>query len=222
MECNQLAGVIHRLWGEEVVECTPLVGEVDRNFRVLTTSGSRSVVKVMREGCRAEEVALQAGALDRIATTAPEVPVPRVIATASGESFGEAAGRLVWRISWLSGERLESVRPRTPELLWDIGGSLGRIQQALEGFDPPAVHRQHDWDLARAGIVLERAAVIRDPRRRSRVVEAAAAFHERVEPVLGALPAGVIHGDGNDFNLLVAVPDRVGRDPDFRKWGVRP
>jgi 4-aminobutyrate aminotransferase-like enzyme/Ser/Thr protein kinase RdoA (MazF antagonist) len=207
MEFPQVRRLVRQLWGEDVAACKPLVGELDQNIRVESPSGRPSVLKVMHPGYSEAHLDLQARALERIAEVAPDLPVPRVLRTERGELFGQAAGHLVWRISWLPGARLEGVRPRHPALLQEVGHTLGAIQRALEGLEHPAAHRHHDWDLARAGPILERHAVIPTPARRGWVAAAAEAYRADVEPELSSLPSGLVHGDANDYNVLVDLPE---------------
>ncbi|UCC24658.1 MAG: aminotransferase class III-fold pyridoxal phosphate-dependent enzyme [Gemmatimonadales bacterium] len=222
MEFLEVQQIVRRLWGDEVTEGRPLVGEVDLNFRIVAKSGDASVLKVMHPGYAEAHLDLQVASLGHIAEVSPELPVPRVVPTLGGAAFGTYEGRLVWRISWLPGTRLEEIRPRDAGLLNSLGEGLARIQAALRDFDHPAAHRSHDWDLARAGPVLARHGVIPAGLRREWVAAAAGAYRQEVLPALQHLPAGLIHGDGNDFNVLVdredsnaLVPGRISGIVDF-------
>ncbi|HSG46530.1 MAG TPA: aminotransferase class III-fold pyridoxal phosphate-dependent enzyme [Longimicrobiales bacterium] len=211
MRPEDASRIVHALWGQAGVTCSPLVGEQDHNFRVVTRSGDASVLKVMHPGATADDVALQVEAMDAVAAASPELPVPRVIPTTAPAPWGEwedaeGRSRLVWRITWMEGRTLAETRPRTPALLRDLGGILARTDQALAAVAHPAAERVHPWDLARAGAVLGRSASISEPGRRALVERAARDFRERVATVMEQLPAAVIHGDANDHNVLVRVP----------------
>lgn len=214
MRPDEARHLIRDLWGDPDAVCTPLVGEMDLNFRVDTPGVGRSVLKVMHHGAREEDVALQVEALAAAAED-PSLPVPQVIPTAAGAPFAvatdtEGRSRIAWRITWLEGRAMADVRPRMPALVRALGGLLARLDRALEGVTDPAAGRTHPWDLAWAPETLARAGAIPDPERRGLVERAARDFRDRVVPVLEELPAAVIHGDANDHNLLV----RESGDPD--------
>jgi len=79
------------LWGIEA-DLTRLDGEYDLNF-LAETEGQAYVLKVMRPGCEAEFVALQCGAFGHISASAPNVPVPNIVNTPSGENYIEVRRR---------------------------------------------------------------------------------------------------------------------------------
>ena len=82
-------------------------------------------------------------------------------------------------------------------LLHDLGRKLGQLAQALADFDHPAVHRDFHWDLANGNrVVNEFAGLIDNASLRELVLKC------RFEPP-ASLRRSVIHGDANDYNLLV-------------------
>jgi hypothetical protein len=84
-----------------------------------------------------------------------------------------------------------------------VGRLLGRAGEALSGFEHPALDRELRWDLARAGWIRERLDSLEDPARRGLVERTLARFDAEAAPVLAALPKVAIHGDANDWNVLV-------------------
>ncbi|HEV7667576.1 MAG TPA: aminotransferase class III-fold pyridoxal phosphate-dependent enzyme [Thermoanaerobaculia bacterium] len=191
-----LAGALHRL-----------PGEYDDNFRLILKDGSERVLKVMHPEREALFVDLQVAALVHVARTAPDLETPRVVPTAAGTSWTqmETAGgpRLVWILGWVSGRPLAEVEARTPELLGSVGRLLGRVGLALSGFEHLALDRELRWDLARAGWIRDRLDAIADSERRGLVERTIARFDEKAVPALAALPKVAIHGDANDWNVLV-------------------
>lgn len=186
----------------------PLVGEYDLNLRV--TSGERRyLLKVMRRNCDAGLVDMQCRALETLAAQRPDLPVQRLIRTRDGAATtvltdDASAARLVWLVSYLPGRVLAEVRPHTPALLEQIGTALGRLDAALGGFDHPACERELKWDLRRAGWISDACGAIEDGPRRGLVAGIAGRYVDTISPRLDGLRRGVIHGDANDYNLLVA------------------
>ncbi len=215
--------ILHRLWGDRG-EVTALPGELDSNFRIDATDGGQSILKVMHEGADPAAVDLQVSVLAHLARSEIRDRVPAVLPGASGAQSGvttvlDDAGtqldRIVWRLSWLEGTLFAESAPCTPELCRTLGRFLGELDRALEGFEHAAAARPHRWDPAQGmwladavtGSPANPIAAITDPDRRARIERIGGRFAEVVAPRLEGLPRQVIHGDANDWNLLVDRPD---------------
>lgn len=100
-------------------------------------------------------------------------------------------------VHYLPGVPLAEIKPHSPELLYDVGRKLGQLARALADFDHKAVHRDFHWDLANGNrVVNEFAGLIDNAGLREMVLKS------RFEPPT-SLRRSVIHGDANDYNLLV-------------------
>ncbi len=193
-----------------------LPGEHDDNFEVRTPDGPSRVLKIMAPERPVELVDLQCQALAHLEQHAPELALPRVLTTSTGDRVSEtvdAAGatRLVWLLTYLPGRTLAEARPRGPALLHDLGGLLGALDAALAGFSHPAASRNFRWDLARAGWIGEHLEAISAPEARRLATRCLELYQNEVEPSWGQLPRQVIHGDANDYNILVGPRDHQGR-----------
>ena len=167
-------------------------GEFDDNFRLDDSAGPRYVLKIMRPGCDRAFLDMQVQALQRLA----DLPVPRV----AGSIQKTENGRWVWLLGWLPGRLLAAVSPRTEEMNRAVGGLLGRVDRALEGFDHPAAHRELKWDLERASWIREYLGYLGEGRELvERVLDR---YESQVAPALARLPHSVIHGDANDHNVI--------------------
>ncbi len=190
-----LTGTLHRL-----------PGEYDDNFRLILPDGSERVLKVMHPEREASFVDLQAAALAHIERTNPALDLPRVVPTSTGANWTqvEAAGgaRLAWMLGWVAGRPLAEVG-RTPELLMSVGRLLGRAGVALADFEHVGLDRELRWDLMRARWIRERLEEFEDLARRALVERTIARFDAEAAPVLSLLPKVAIHGDANDWNVLV-------------------
>lgn len=205
------ASLARRLYGLAAA-ARELPSERDQNFELATERGA-FVLKVSGEAERAENLDLQNRALDRLAETAPDLPLPRVVRTADGRSVGEHEGRFVRLLTHLPGTTLARASPRTREVLGRVGALLGRLDRALDGFSHPAARgRDLVWNPDHALEVIGRhAASVADPSRR-RILDHFVAEHRAiVAPLLPRLPRGVIHNDGNDHNVLLGDPAPTGR-----------
>ena len=193
-----------------------LDSERDQNARITGAAGT-FVLKVANAAEDHAVLDLQLAMLQHLARTAPQLPVPRVIAADDGSASVEVAGphgrHHVRMVSHLPGHTLAGVE-RTPELERDLGRRIGELVEGLRGFGHPAAHRSGFlWNLDDAALVLpwldDVAADDRD------VVALAFARHaQRVTPVFDRLPAQVLHHDANDHNVLV-LDGRVSGIIDF-------
>ncbi|HJQ21232.1 MAG TPA: aminotransferase class III-fold pyridoxal phosphate-dependent enzyme [Gemmatimonadaceae bacterium] len=182
-----------------------LDGEYDDNFRVTAADGDRSwVLKISAAGEDEAVIALQHEAIRRAGYGEPRLASTDV----------DGVRRHVRLLEWISGSLLAHVRPRSSALLDSLGSSLAKLDRALLDFDAPAAHRHMQWDLLQAGALLDDAHHIADQRRRAVVTRLLQRVDDEVLPVASRLRRSVIHGDANDFNVVVR-DDRVVGLIDF-------
>jgi 4-aminobutyrate aminotransferase-like enzyme/Ser/Thr protein kinase RdoA (MazF antagonist) len=188
-----------------------LPGEYDDNFHLVAPDGSERVLKVMHPARERSLIDLQCAALEHIAARAPDVSLPRVCRGLDGATIArmEEAGvhRLVWMLTYVAGRPLAEARPHTAELLGSVGRLLGEMDEALLSFSHPAADRPDlKWDLGRAGWIRELMHLVPDPRRRALVALGLDRYEAEVVPALPHLRRSVIHGDANDYNVIVGDP----------------
>ena len=163
----------------------------------------------MRPKCPPDLVDLQCRALAHVAERAPSLTLPKVHATAAGEAIAtvqaaDGTSRLVWMLTHVPGRLLAETNPHTPELLFSLGRFIGQVDAALADFAHPAARRELKWNLARAGWIGEYVNYIRDPARRALVEQMMQQYQTEVAPALPSFRTSVIHGDANDYNVLVS------------------
>ncbi len=203
---SQWAAELERHWG--IAAPLSLVhGEYDLNFAVDSSPGR--VLKVMRAGCDPALVDVQVACLAHLADTAPDLPVPQVIADRAGRAVVElrdrtGTPRLAWLTSRLPGTVYATTRPQTLGLIEAVGRALGRLDAALAGFRHPALERPLKWDLRRAGAARAHLTLVTDAARRARLAEVLDGF-DACRPALDALPPQALHNDLNDYNILCAT-----------------
>ena len=181
---------------------TPLPSERDQNFLVETAAGQRYVLKIANAREHLAALDAQNAAMRHLAPTGI---TPRVIPTLSGESMATADGGYAVRLlTWLPGEPLGSVPVRSEQLLEDLGFRLGQISAALR--------RSIIRRCTAASIGISRRRVppsrIRAAHRRPwisrpRVRGSQGTCSARDGETWRRLPQSVIHGDANDYNVLV-------------------
>ncbi len=186
---------------------TELTSERDQNFCIESASGTRIVLKIAN--AREDRAMLEAQhrVLMHVAERVPFTP--RVLLTTAGGTIVCVSGsdereHFAWAVSWLDGRPLGATPRHSPELLEDFGRSIGALADALATFDTPAIHRDFYWDLANGRAIVARyRSLVTDSALGHALDALVAAFDRHTEPLLSSLPRAAIHGDPNDFNVLV-------------------
>ena len=167
-----------------------LPSERDQNYLLTDDSGQQFVFKIANASESRAFLEAQNAVLEYLSQRVPFCQ--RVI----GDIF-EFEGHLARVVTYLPGVALAEIEPHTPGLLRDLGQKLGQLSRALADFDHPAVHRDFHWDLANGNRVVNAyAPLIEDAELRELVLKC------RFEPEI-ELRRSVIHGDANDYNVLV-------------------
>lgn len=148
---------------------------------------------------------------------APTGLVPRLVSTGTGQNIGGYEGHAVRLITLLPGSAMGDVPTHSGALLRSLGRAVGRVGRELAQFDHPALHREFYWDLARAPQSIEaHRSKVTDPPLQHAVASAVVIYESTVAPRLPMLRRSVVHGDANDFNVLVdPVSERVTGLVDF-------
>jgi 4-aminobutyrate aminotransferase-like enzyme/Ser/Thr protein kinase RdoA (MazF antagonist) len=202
LSAEDASSLAERLFGLEG-RAQRLDGEYDENFRI--DAGDRSyVLKVASPNERQELVDLQVAALRHLKQGNPRV--------ASTEIDG--VKRWVRLMDFVPGTLLADVSQQSARLLRSLGAKVATVDLALRDFDHPAAHRELQWDLLRTGDLRDDARRIPDERYRTIATTLLDRIALEVLPVAGRLRRSVIHGDPNDYNVIVA-DDRVVALIDF-------
>src|SRR6185503_11067015 len=169
--------------------------------------GRRLVLKIANALEDRAMLDAQQRALDHLASRG--APTPSVIPTVNGVELTTITTahreHAIWAVSVLPGRPMSSMANRPQEFHFDLGRVVGSLGDALETFDHPAAHREFYWDVARArAIVEEHQHLVADEALRRTLAKLTGEFDTRTRPLLDHLPLGVVHGDLNDNNILIA------------------
>ncbi len=198
-----------------------LPSERDQNFRLQDEQGGRFVLKIANATETREVLELQNQAMTHVIEKDAELfdefdPCPRVCATPDGGEILTVDGRngishFVRLLTWLPGKPFAKVNPHGDDLLYSLGSFMGRIDRTLLDFDHPATRREFHWDLARcADVVASRIAELDHGSRRELVQGLLNRYRKDTAPKRDDLRTGVIHSDGNDYNVLASPYGRWG------------
>jgi Ser/Thr protein kinase RdoA (MazF antagonist) len=177
-----------------------LPSERDQNFLVTDGAGEKFVLKIANALESRAFLEAQNAALQHVAKRVSFCQSP--MASVSGDDIVSIERYFIRLVGYLPGVPLAQIQPQSAGLLRDLGRKLGQLSQVLSDFDHPAVHRDFHWDLANGNrIIDETASLVEDEKLREQVL--------RCRIRIGAnLRRSVIHGDANDYNVLVD-PERM-------------
>ena len=182
----------------------------DQNFHLRAEEGGEYILKIANAAEDPAALAFQQAALAHLAARRLPFRTPRVIPTRAGARLASAVGasgrrHLVWMVDYLPGRPFAEAASHPPALLRDLGRTFGLLDAALASFTHPAMHRTLAWDLRHYAGLYDRIGDLAVLARRSLVADYLRRFEAGVAPLLPALRRSVIHNDGNDYNVLVAV-----------------
>jgi Ser/Thr protein kinase RdoA (MazF antagonist) len=197
-----------------------LPGEEDFNFHFTTTEGQNFLLKISHVGASLAIIDLQNTILHRLASMKLPFQTPVLQATINGEwihqlSLPDGQSTIVRLLSFVPGTLLAQARPHTSDLLASLGSQVGHLSQALYQANHPAAQRVIKWDLQQAGWISEHVLQLDTPQDQQTILYFLHQFEHDIAPILPKLRQSIIHGDINDYNILVSNQGQVSGFIDF-------
>lgn len=129
---------------------------------------------------------------------------PNAIQTFKNESTVVVEEQIFRLLSFVEGEFLGDVL-HTPTLLKSFGIFLAEMdKQIYDEYHPSISGKETQWDLKHFISNYQYLESISDPKDRSLVDYFFLQFNEHVHPIQNELRKGIIHNDGNDWNVLTS------------------
>ena len=180
-----------------------LPSERDQNFLMRHDAGRQFVLKIANSEEALEILDLQNKVLTFLASQETGLGWPAVAPTSSGNlvvpvGCDDGPAYFMRMLTWVEGVCFARV-PHTPQLLASLGEALAQTDLALGGFEHPAAHRPMHWDLRQAAMARAHLELL--PESRRHLVEPIFAAWDAID--WSKLPFSIIHGDANDYNILV-------------------
>jgi Ser/Thr protein kinase RdoA (MazF antagonist) len=180
---------------------SPLPSERDQNFLLHRVDRTRAVLKVANAAETLQVLDAENRVMKRLAATGL---APSLVPTITGEEIGRHGEHFVRLVTCLDGAPLGNTARQSHALLRDLGRAVAVMDRALAGFDHPALHRAFHWDLATAPTVIaDRLPLVRDAALRDLIERVVVVHRDTVAPRLPSFRQRAIHGDVNDYNVLV-------------------
>lgn len=183
-----------------------LTSERDRNFYLEADDGRKFVLKITNASEDPAVEAMQTAAMLHVATTAPNLPIPRPCKTATGDlatAVHDGDQYCTVRLfTYLPGEPLHKIDPPM-KLVAELGRSLALLGEALQDFRHPAGSRRLLWDLQQAARLRPLAARIEEERLRAVVTAILDRYENGVVPLQFRSRSQIVHNDLNPYNVLI-------------------
>jgi 4-aminobutyrate aminotransferase-like enzyme/Ser/Thr protein kinase RdoA (MazF antagonist) len=196
---EEAEGIARELYRLETAAAA-LASERDQNFRLADGAGTAWVLKISNADETAEVLDLQNRAIQILGAADTGLEWPQLQPAArSGRLLAHYSGYFVRLLSWVEGVCMAEVRPHSPALLQSLGQSLAAMDLALARFVHPAAHRTLHWDIRQADLALPHLQLL--TRWQRNLIEPFFSAWQKVD--WGSLSSSVIHGDANDYNVLV-------------------
>ena len=179
-----------------------LPSERDQNFLLVDERGEKFVLKVANALESLTFLEAQNAVLAHLETRISFCS--RVVPGLNGSPIVKSDNHFIRLVTYLPGMPLAEATPHSAALLHDFGRKLGQLDSALAEFDHRAVHRDFHWDLANGNrVIAEHGELVEDSVLRELVFKCR--FESNTD-----LRRSVIHGDANDYNVLVDGEQVVG------------
>ena len=177
-----------------------LPSERDQNFLLTNSADEKFVLKIANALESRDFLEAQNAVLNHVGKKVDFCQ--SLVRGIAGEEIVTVEDYFVRVVRYVTGVPLAEIHPHPSELLRNLGRNLGQLAHALQDFDHPAVHRDFHWDLSNGNqFIDEYAPLIENARLREVVLRCRVDFDHR-------LRRSVIHGDANDYNVLVD-PERM-------------
>lgn len=187
-----------------------LPGEYDCNARLVHPDGTHYVLKIMHPDRTSDFVEMQIAALMHIATHAAHIPTQRVIPQQTGHLWALATvvdrPQIVWMLSYIDGTLFADANPVDDALVGHLAQLVGQLDATLASFAHPAANRELEWDVMRAAWIADYDHAFASDVERQIVRAMRERFMQSVAIHGSDLRYSVIHGDVNDYNVVVGAP----------------
>jgi len=208
-EAQEIAQSLYRTQG--VLKEFP--SERDQNFYLRDSAGKEFILKIASVLDLEETLEMQNKAMERVASRAGSALAPRICRNVQNKEMAsvvdsEGLPHYIRMLTFLPGIPLALFRPHSPQLLRNIGRTLGRIDSALQGFDHPAARRDLRWDYDRAQWIIDHfGRSLASLKGKELIAFFNDVWSRHVVPELPALRKSIVYHDANEYNVLVSQPD---------------
>ncbi len=210
---SEIKELTQRHYGLQI-SVTALNGYDESNFLLEDAAGRKYICKIAEAAHGLHFLDAQVKIMDYLSKSAVAKGFQQVLHNGEGTpltSLVMAEGLFYMRIlTYLPGTFWGAEQEHSAVQQYNLGHFLGRMDQALAGFDHPAMHRHYYWDISHALDARKHLPHIRSHEQRRIAGYFLLQFETEVIPHLQSLRTAAIHNDANDYNVLVTGEEVTG------------
>tara|TARA_B100001250_G_scaffold204379_1_gene175366 strand:+ start:830 stop:1849 length:1020 start_codon:yes stop_codon:yes gene_type:complete len=177
----------------------------DQNFYIRTSDKKEYILKISNSLEKKSVIMMQNEAIKFICRKDPAIVVPLICKSTSGDEILEYKYKdnlfYVRLLQFVPGNFIKDQK-KNQDSLFKIGSFLARLDNALEGFDHIAGHRDFAWNLSQKGFLIEFGESLKTEKHWSIVESFLMKKTEYLRENHSYLREGIIHNDGNDHNII--------------------
>ncbi|QCX00016.1 aminotransferase class III-fold pyridoxal phosphate-dependent enzyme [Aggregatimonas sangjinii] len=193
--------ILQSHFGFANAKVTPLEGYDSINFKIVSDKGTY-VLKQYQLGKQIGELLAAEDAILNSLSTIKNLDFPVPIKSISGDSTVVENGFLFRLLSYVDGEFLGNVT-HTPALLRSLGTFMAQLDKNLyDSYHAPISAKEIQWDLRYFKRNHKYLKYIPNAKDRSLVDYFFVQFDEHIYPIQDQFRRGIIHNDGNHWNVL--------------------
>ncbi len=185
-----------------------LVGDVDFNFKIASQQGD-FILKLQHPNTKFEDIAFQNDLLIFLNSQSFSFQIPAVVPTIQSEFLiTEEWNHIKYHcrlLTWIEGDLWGEVRPHTDDLSRELGLALGQLTVTLDAFSSAKIAMDYSWNSANFLKVVQGASRFQNEQKNELIRHFEDHFKSQIAPAQSQLPHGIIHGDANDYNLVVRL-----------------
>ncbi len=209
----QLQDLLQEHYGLTTQSIKRLNGEVDFNYHIKTSKGEQFLLKISRPDYKLLEINLQTHILTHLSHKKLPLELQKPIFNRKGKSQIEIKDqadttRIMRLLTWVDGRMFAFVNPHTEVLLESLGAACGYLCKGLQGFQHSAAHRYLKWNPSEVEWIEKELEVFNNEEERELVHYFLENFQRKVLPYFPKLRKSIIHGDANDYNIVVSQDKR--------------
>ncbi len=206
---EEIKQIVLKNYSVSVVKIKRLVSYIDLNFLIYGASGEKHVLKIAHKEQDPAHIEAQ-HLMFKVLGKDSQISdlFPRIVLDKEGKEIINILGKdgapyLTRLLTFVEGECFANV-PSSLDLLRNTGHFLGRMNQCLQGVNHLALRAwDSEWDLKNALYIKDYLSYVSNPDKRRLADYFILQFETLVFPKLRHLRQSAIHGDANDYNLLV-------------------
>lgn len=198
---------------------TTLAGDEDFNYKIEDVTSNTYVLKITSKSVSFVE--FQSQLLNHLASRNLTFETPKCIPNKQQKSYFqleiEGQTYVIRLLSWVAGRLWIDINPKTPALRYELGTHSGTMTDALASFQTEKNPAFDQWHLEKS--LWTKDAIELFSSSEKEIVSHFQQLFESQLPLYNTLRKSVIHGDINDFNILLSSNKKAPTITGFIDFG---